>query len=377
LYLAWPDGSVLRVGIRSFFLNYYFAPSAQYRERISGLVGNFDGTTSNDIALSDGTVLEQPLDLNILHGQFADAHRVNDQTSLFIYDNGENTAFFTDRSFPSKISTLADFTEEQRNAAQRVCTDAGITQASFLATCTFDVAATGNNEFAELLPGLNNSSPSPLGFAFIDLPLEASGGSVSGSVILTEADNVGSLTVATRTIGSNTSTIWTNLTPDTTGAIGFPVDIPFFEDGVIVYELRSSNLGLLSSDIVIHRNTASMTIEASNPLSDDTQQVEFDFGTIRDLRNPTIVIFDEITGQAVTGEIPFDGIRLEDGTVVTIEDGVADFSGEVAGSFSLTRDRFPDGPGSYIVRMSINHRRSAGSVIFDLSTTGARVSFLQ
>jgi len=39
----------------------------------------------------------------------------------------------------------------------------------------------------------------------------------------------------------------------------------------------------------------------------------------------------------------------------TMEDGVTDFSGEAADSFLLNRDR--------------NHRRSAGSVIFDLSTT--------
>src|SRR5205807_9956787 len=67
---------------------------------VQGLLGTDSGNPANDLALPDGTVLPQPVSQSTLYGQYADAWRITDQTSLFDYAPGQSTATFTNEDFP-------------------------------------------------------------------------------------------------------------------------------------------------------------------------------------------------------------------------------------------------------------------------------------
>jgi len=373
LVLSWPDGSVLNVTFRGSFLNYYFAPSSNHAGAISGLVGDFDNDTVNDLRLSDGTSLDQPIDLNRLHMEFADAHRINHLNSLFIYGENENTDTFTDKSFPAKITTLADFTVEQRENARQICVEAGITQESYIQTCMFDVLATGDNAFANLLPALNPTTPSSPGFAFIDVPQITNDGIVNGTAIISEAANVRGLSIVRNPLGSNNFTTLDRFTPTESGAYG--INFSYWSTNAVdAYELRSTARGVLSTDIVINQRDAILEFESGTSSSADRIDTRFEFGEVNELANPRLRIFDETTRQAVTGNIPFISLRLDDGSLVPVADGDPRYTGEFNGSFRLPRDRFPEGPGRYIVTLTISYKRTP-TTGFEALTAASRISF--
>ncbi|WP_245295634.1 Ig-like domain-containing protein [Rhizobium rhizosphaerae] len=130
---------------------------------ISGLLGNADGSASNDFRLRDGTDLGEAVASATLYSTFADSWRITDATSLFTYGAGESTASFTDRSFPHAIVTLADLDPTVRAAAEQTARDAGLTPGTLtFDNAVLDVALTGNAEFATsaaALPVLKPDAP--------------------------------------------------------------------------------------------------------------------------------------------------------------------------------------------------------------------------
>lgn len=140
------DGVWARV---STFLNLCFFIDESRAGRVEGLLGDGNGDTINDIALRDDTVLEQPVAAADLYGQYADSWRITDANSFFVYGPGESTATFTDRSFPSDVTTLADLDPTARAAAEAIAIDAGLVPGTFaFNTTVIDIALTGNPEFA-------------------------------------------------------------------------------------------------------------------------------------------------------------------------------------------------------------------------------------
>jgi Ca2+-binding RTX toxin-like protein len=111
---------------------------------LEGLLGDFDGDPSNDLALADGTLLAQPVPFATLYGAFADDWRVTDQTSLFDYRAGESTATFTDRSFPRQVVTLADLPPALVARATELVDQAGITDPVMREATILDFAVTGD-----------------------------------------------------------------------------------------------------------------------------------------------------------------------------------------------------------------------------------------
>lgn len=115
---------------------------------VEGLLGNNDGNSDNDFILPDGTVLTQPIAVDVLYGLFADGWRVTDESSLFTYENGDTTETFTDLSFPDHIITLDDLDPDVRAAAEQIALDAGLQEGTFtFNTTVLDIAITGNVDF--------------------------------------------------------------------------------------------------------------------------------------------------------------------------------------------------------------------------------------
>ena len=126
------------------YLNYTVMLGNSRKGHVTGLMGNYDGDYSNDFRLPDGTAVE-PLFANI-HGKFADAWRISNANSLFVYDTGKNTASYTDRNFPKTFPAIAP---EKLAWAEDVCKGAGVTRQPELGHCMFDVGLTGDTRLAQ------------------------------------------------------------------------------------------------------------------------------------------------------------------------------------------------------------------------------------
>ena len=113
---------------------------------IQGLQGEDEGQ-SNDFQLPDGTVLQQPLTQSELYGQYADAWRVTQATSLFDYGPGQTTGTFTNKSFPGVPLALASVPAAILNQAAQAVAAAGITDPITAAEAEYDYIFTGSPTF--------------------------------------------------------------------------------------------------------------------------------------------------------------------------------------------------------------------------------------
>ncbi|HEY2793750.1 MAG TPA: VWD domain-containing protein, partial [Micromonosporaceae bacterium] len=145
LDLTWPDGSRAEIAAISVYgLHVTVQPSPTHSGHLSGLLGDFNGATANDLVARGKTLPAQP-SYDALYPGFADAWRITDATSLFTYPPGTNTATYTDRSFPRRPpATMAS-----EAGASALCQRIGVTDPHALADCTLDVAETGQAAFAD------------------------------------------------------------------------------------------------------------------------------------------------------------------------------------------------------------------------------------
>ncbi|MCI4064612.1 VWD domain-containing protein [Micromonospora sp. R77] len=147
--LRWPDGSAAAVDqIGPYGYRLLMTLAAGRAGKVHGLLGDFDGDPSNDVATPSGAALTQPVPFEKLYPAYADGWRVTGEGSLFSYADGEDTGTFTDRGFPDRATTAADLAPDRRARAEQVCRWAGLTDAWQFAECVFDVGVTGRSEFA-------------------------------------------------------------------------------------------------------------------------------------------------------------------------------------------------------------------------------------
>ncbi|MBW8190643.1 cadherin-like domain-containing protein [Neiella marina] len=151
--VQYDSGDVLNVALYEGFLDVAFGPGLDRSPNsFRGLLGNGDGEVSNDLMLVDGTIVEQPIDFDVLYGEYADSWRVTDGidgNSLFYYQAGENSAFFTDLDFPRVAISIADFPIEAVNAAEALVDAAGITDIEARDQAIYDLLVSGDLEFIE------------------------------------------------------------------------------------------------------------------------------------------------------------------------------------------------------------------------------------
>ena len=139
--LETPSGDlvIIRLLSDSYLLDYAVRLGESRRGKVKGLMGNFDGNFANDLALSNGQLIEDKFEN--LYPTYTDSWRITQANSLFFYDSGKNTATYTKRNFPVKPVVISD---AQRQLATATCKNAGITAEPYLSNCIYDVAVTGD-----------------------------------------------------------------------------------------------------------------------------------------------------------------------------------------------------------------------------------------
>lgn len=117
---------------------------------IQGLMGNADGNPDNDLQSKSGQVIS-PTNLTIetLYKQFGDSWRITDATSLFDYETGKNTAFYTNLNFPHELTAIEKLDPTTRASAETVCLGQGVSIQPFLDNCILDVALTNDLSFIQ------------------------------------------------------------------------------------------------------------------------------------------------------------------------------------------------------------------------------------
>lgn len=143
----WADGTkvtVTSLGIFGMVLD--VEPAAARKGKLEGLMGNFNENYNDDLVIR-GTKKTIEADYDKLYPTFANSWRVDDSSSLFTYTSGKTTASYTDKTFPDKYVNPNDLLNKE--AAEQICKQMGVTEPGPLQNCIFDVGVTGRPEFAK------------------------------------------------------------------------------------------------------------------------------------------------------------------------------------------------------------------------------------
>jgi hypothetical protein len=151
--IVWPGKSQVRV-LYGSYLDYIVTLCPSEQSAISGLLGSPEAKPDAGLTTRTGTAvtlagLSREEFRQRLYRVFGDSWRITQQESLFDYDKGQTTTSFTDLDFPYEPDPLASVTDAQRQSAEAACRRAGLTDGRALAECILDVAATGDQAFAE------------------------------------------------------------------------------------------------------------------------------------------------------------------------------------------------------------------------------------
>ena len=174
--VIWPSGDqvithFITIG-NERFLNIMPTLNRDHAGTLIGLLGNFNNNSSDDLMSRDGSVIPPESSYSLatnalgrvlpaaipvrevedayfdnLYRQFGDSWRISQAESLFDYGFNQSTETFTDRGFPREFVTLNAVAPAQIEAALNTCRDAGVEEA-LMDGCVFDVAATGQPDFA-------------------------------------------------------------------------------------------------------------------------------------------------------------------------------------------------------------------------------------
>ena len=137
----------------------------------SGLMGDADGDPSNDLNTSEQTMTAhegfytvedlnngaevknsvakaEKTHLRNVSTRFGDRWRLTDEVSLFTYDRGRGTEYYTDLSYPREHATLSDNDPDAVKRAMKTCRNAGV-DAGSLEGCMNDVLLLGDAQATE------------------------------------------------------------------------------------------------------------------------------------------------------------------------------------------------------------------------------------
>ena len=131
---------------RLVFVRSVDARAARLAGTVQGLLGPDEGQ-AKDFQLPNGTVLQQPLSSGELYGEFANAWRVTQATSLLDYGAGQTTSTFTDVNFPGDVISLSELPQSIINQAAAAVASAGITDPTLIEDAELDYIATGDASF--------------------------------------------------------------------------------------------------------------------------------------------------------------------------------------------------------------------------------------
>ncbi|MBX2921783.1 MAG: VWD domain-containing protein [Chitinophagaceae bacterium] len=154
------------------YIDYHLRLTDNRKQKIQGLMGNYDGDPDNDLALRNGTSIQKKHEE--LYPKFADDWRIEQSKSLFFYEPGKNTESYTRKDLPK---TTVAFDMEKYTWAEQVCKSAGVQDEPFLSGCIVDVYTSGNAEVAQsavnALEAVDNIDFPPLDMSNIILQSDA------------------------------------------------------------------------------------------------------------------------------------------------------------------------------------------------------------
>ncbi len=138
------EGDSLMIAIWKGHLDIYIAPSESRRGKIKGIAGNFDGNPNNDLMIDNNRIIK-PDNFSERYTLFANHYKVKQETSLFTYEDGKNTASYF-KQCPNKEINIKDL--PNRKWAEDICRKAGVTSEPELTNCILDVALTNDASYA-------------------------------------------------------------------------------------------------------------------------------------------------------------------------------------------------------------------------------------
>ncbi len=142
--LVWATGEQLQVTDEGAYFNINVSLPNSDAGKVQGLLGNDDGNPLNDLMLPGGTVLAQPTTYAELYGEYANAWRITDPTSLMDYGPGQDTASFTNTNFPYNQIALGNLPPNAVAQAEAAAAAAGITDPNLVQAAIEDYLLTGN-----------------------------------------------------------------------------------------------------------------------------------------------------------------------------------------------------------------------------------------
>jgi hypothetical protein len=208
--VVFPDGTTMWTQSEGYGIFAQIRPSASLAASGSGLLGPIVPGGMGVPALPDGSQLPVATSVaqrdSILYGQFADAWRVTDATTLFDYESGKSTASYTIKPYPvaGKVVTLPDLSTAQTAIGNSACST--ITDSTLHDDCVFDVGVTGQIGFATGYQAVQSFYDSgiistPQSIAPVSFPpVSATPGSplptvISGAVTVTKGTAIGGYAV--------------------------------------------------------------------------------------------------------------------------------------------------------------------------------------
>ncbi len=285
--VLWPDGTRARVfSIGSEGVNIAIHPSAVRAGHLTGLLGNDNGSLSDDFVSRGGHhyptgLVSSPLlyahthnGEQILYHQYGNSWRVTQSHSLFAYERGKSTRSYTIMNYPHRLVSLSSLSAASRKLAQAVCHGAGVTNQALLQGCMMDVGATGSRVFATSdgtlqsaagIPAASGATSSPIPWtqlsshtdqSILVIPTLASAGSAVVAAYQRTTDN--SIETASFTPSAGGLGAVSRVTPFTGwSAIGSPILFPTAGGGLQMI-FAGSNTGApddpLTGIVIAQRN---------------------------------------------------------------------------------------------------------------------------
>ncbi len=119
--LEFADGTVVTMFLGGRYLNIEVQATEALKGQTSGLLGTFDDSTTNDLALRNGRALDLGMSFREKYDVFGESWRVNDTTSLFTYEAGEGPETFALAGFPEGETNFDDVPDNVLNQAAADC----------------------------------------------------------------------------------------------------------------------------------------------------------------------------------------------------------------------------------------------------------------
>ncbi|XP_055860776.1 mucin-4-like isoform X7 [Biomphalaria glabrata] len=135
---GFPSGVSIEVYVVQNYMEFSINVPTSYKEKTSGLLGNYNGNPDDDFVLPNGTILSNSSTERQIFEQFARRWIVTTTNTVFKYKEGENATTYQNFNFEPLYLEEANQTLVKQ--AEVICKDN--------VACIFDYVATGNRDFA-------------------------------------------------------------------------------------------------------------------------------------------------------------------------------------------------------------------------------------